>query len=491
MTAQDRELREAQMAIVNSKFAHDDFGPRNGSTSGETADLPKLLDYPFTDVGNAERMVEMHGAELRYCHPWGKWLYWNEERWCLDATAEVVRRAKATTRKMFMMAARLSDSDKRDRLFKHARDTEKYAHLNAMIALAAAEEKIPVLPADLDSDPWLLNVLNGTVDLRTGKLGPHCREHLITKLAPVEYDAGAECPMWLAFQEKIMGGNAELIRFKQRAVGYSLTGIATDKRSLFMYYGSKGNNGKTTELEMLREILGEYAGQIRVEQLMEQQHQSGNAPSPDIADLRGQRFVLASEPRENQRLAEAKIKYLTGMGTIKARHLHKENDEFKQTWKIFMECNHKPVISGTDPAIWNRIGLIPFEVEIPAEEIDMTMPAKLRSELPGILAWAVRGCLDWQRNPVTTPDQVRDATAEYRSEMDVIGRFISECCVVGDYSSCRAKNLYSAYKIWAEKSGENAISMTTFGNVVTNRGYRKTHDMKGNKYDGIGLSETA
>jgi putative DNA primase/helicase len=388
---------------------------------------------------------------------------------------------------MLTDAFQLEDPDKRSRLLGHASSSEKATRVKAMIELATAEEGVPVTPQDLDADPCLLNVLNGTVDLRTGTLYEHRRSDLITKIAPVVYDPRAMCPTWLAFQQRIMGGNEELIAFKQRAVGYALTGLVTEKRSLFFYYGT-GNNGKTTELELLRDMLGDYAGQLRIESLMEQRSRDGNAPSPDIADLRGLRFVISSEPSEGQRLAEATIKYLTGMGTIKARHLHKENFEFKQTWKFFMDCNHKPVIRGTDRAIWNRIGLVPFDIVISDEEIDKELPAKLREELPGILAWAVEGCLAWQASGLEVPAQIRRATEGYRAEMDVIGRFVEERCVMMSSLACRGKELYKNYTQWCVESGEPPLTLTSFGLRMAEKGFRKKHDEKGVKYEGLGIA---
>jgi putative DNA primase/helicase len=198
-------------------------------------------------------------------------------------------------------------------------------------------------------------------------------------------------------------------------------------------------------------------------------------------------FVVSSEPSENQRFSEATIKYLTGMGTIKARHLHKENFEFKQTWKFFMDCNHKPVIRGTDNAIWNRLGLVPFDVIIPDAEIDRELPAKLRAELPGIFRWVVQGCLDWQNEGLGMPEMIRQATSKYRSEMDVIGRFVDECCCVGPNVSARGKNLYKNYQNWCQESGEDPVNVMTFGLRLTEKGFPKDHDRQGVKYDGIGL----
>ena len=481
-------LREAY-----SKGAREAWTPKRPYNHTDVPVLPgtekksDLWDFPLTELGNAERMVLLHGKSIRFCHPWGKWLVWDGRRWALDDTAEIQRRAQDTVRKMFASAGKIEDSKLRDDAWKLSRQSEKNAQLTAMITLAATQKGMPVLPDQVDSDPWLLNCSNGTLDLRNGQLYPHRPEDLITKLAPVAYDADAKCPSWLRFQDRVMNGDAELIRFKQRALGYGLTGVVTEKRSVFINHGS-GNNGKTTELETEREMLGDYSGQIRIETLMEQSRSSGNSPSPDIADLRGLRLVVSSEPSEGQRLSESTVKYLTSMGTIKARQLHKGNFEFRQTWKIFMDCNHRPEVRGTDNAIWNRIGLVPFDVVIPDEEIDRDLPAKLRAELPGILAWAVAGCMEWQAVGLEPPATVKAATDEYRSEMDAIGRFIEDRCIRNPSASARGNSLYSEYQKWCEESGEKPYTMTSFGRHLTERtGFAKDRDNKGIIYLGVGL----
>jgi len=456
--------------------------------SGGGSERIDLWQFPLTDFGFAERFTLLHGANIRFCHPWSKWLIYNEPEgpWLIDQTAKILQLVKNTTRAMFLSAAKIESSGERDAALAFSKECEKTNKIMGMLRLAASENGIPILPTDLDADNYALNVENGTLDLQTGTLRPHRREDLITKICPVKIDPAATCPTWLDFQERVTAGRADLIQFKQNFTGYSLTGEASEKRSLAILYGA-GNNGKTTELELLRYLLGDYAGQIRIESLMEQKNRNGSGPSPDIADLRGLRLVVSSEPGEGQRLAENTVKYLTSMGTIKARHLNRENFEFQQTWKIFMDCNHKPVIKGTDSAIWNRIGLVPFDVVIPDEEIDRDLPAKLRAEAPGILAWAVQGCLNWQQKGLCVPDAVREATSAYRADMDVIGRFIEECCVLLPNASSKAKDLFSVYAKWCNENGDPPVNMMNFAARLFERGFAKSRDYKGVKYSGIGI----
>jgi putative DNA primase/helicase len=268
------------------------------------------------------------------------------------------------------------------------------ASLRAMVDLARSEPGIHVSPDDLDRDPWRLNVLNGTLDLRTGELEPQDPDDLITKLAPVEYDPEAKCVTWLGFLDRIMDGNQDLIDFLQRAAGYSLTGETTE-RVLFVLHGV-GRNGKTTLLESLQAVLGEYAKVMAAEMLMARKN-DGGIPN-DVAALKGARLVTASEAEEGTRLGEAKVKQLTGGDTITARFLYGEFFSFRSEFKIWLATNHKPDVRGTDKAIWDRLPVVPFSVRIPDEEVDARLPQKLLdavawhprvggSGMPGLAAW--------------------------------------------------------------------------------------------------------
>ena len=310
-----------------------------------------------------------------------------------------------------------------------------------------------------------MNVLNGTLDLRTGELRPHRREDLITKLAPVVYDHEARCPLFLAFLDRILAGNADLIAFVQRAVGYSLTGDVQERVLLILWGG--GANGKSTLLETLRGMLGDYAMRTPTETLLVKRE--GAIPN-DIARLKGARFVSASEADEGKRLAEAQIKEMTGGDTITARFMRAEFFDFRPEFKLWLATNHKPVIRGTDKAIWDRIRLVPFNVRIPEAEQDKGLGAKLRDELPGILAWAVEGCLAWQRDGLGIAKDVQAATASYRDEMDVVAAFITDVCTVAPGARVQSRVLYEKYKRWCEENGERAVSQKALGEKLRERG---------------------
>jgi len=437
--------------------------------------------YLCTDTGNAERLADRHGANLRYCYPWGKWLVYDGTRWHVDVRGAVVRLAKNTARSIFEEAKEASSDTAAKELGKWASSSLSEGKLRAMITLAQSEPGIPVLPEELDASPDLLNVPNGTIDFRTGKLREHRREDLITKIAPVEYDPDASAPTWEAFLERALP-SGELRSFVQRAVGYSATGD-TSEQCMFINHGG-GANGKSTFQETIAAALGDYAMRAPTEMLLAKR--SDGVPN-DVARLKGARFVSASETEEGRRLAESRIKDLTSQDTITARFMKAEWFDFAPTHKLWLSTNHKPEIRGTDAAIWRRIRLVPWKVSIPPAEQDKKLPEKLRSELPGILAWVVRGCLGWRRKGLQAPEEVRQATGDYRSEMDVLAAFLEECCILRSDAMAFAKNLYIAYKEWCEANGEPIEKQRRFGMRLTERGLRRQKVGGVYRWCGVGL----
>jgi len=398
-------------------------------------------------------------------------------------SGEVHRKAKETVASIYAEAANEELSEKeRAQIAKHAMKSESDARINAMINLAKSEPGIPVLPKQFDADPWLLNVQNGILNLRTFELQPHRREDLIMKIMPVEYQPDAQCPRWMAFLNRIMDGNQDLIAYLQRIVGYSLTGD-TREQCLFMLYGT-GANGKSTFLETLKAMFGDYGQQADFSTFL---HSNQDRVRNDIARLLGKRFVAAIEADAGRRLAEVLVKQLTGGDTVTARFLYREYFEFKPTFKIFLVANSKPTIRGQDYGIWRRIRLIPFTVTIPEGERDKALPLKLQEELTGILAWAVEGCRMWQERGLDDPPEVINATQSYREEMDILGSFIAECCIISETAQTTTKALYAEYLKWCEDNAERPISKKMFSIRLKEKGFEQTRTKHARGWLGIGL----
>jgi len=426
-----------------------------------------------------------HGRDIRYCHSWKSWLLWDGRAWRPDDNGAIMRRAADTVRHIYAEASEFNDSDIREAYAKFARKSESKSALTAAVSLAESLDGIAITAEQLDSDPWLFNCENGTLDLRTGQLRRARREDYITRTAPAEYDADASAAAWNGFVSQIMCERESLIDFLQRAAGYSLTGLVNEK-NLFVCHGG-GDNGKTTFLEVLKTVMGEYAGQVIVDSLMSSRN-ARNGPEPDIADLKGRRLVTSSEVEDGQRLAEGRIKYLTGMGVIKTRRLYEETWEFQPTFKIWLDCNHLPQVRGTDRAIWERIKRIPFDLTLEEGQKDRDLKQKLLAERAGILAWCVNGCQKWQASGLGAPDEVTEATTLYRAEMDILGRFIEERIYTGPPTlTTSTRKVYQDYVAWSQLVGEHTLSERIFGQRMVERGIERRHERTGNFYLGMAL----
>lgn len=440
-------------------------------------------EFHCTDLGNAQRLVARHGPVLRYSYEWQRWLPYDGTRWAPDCTGELQRRAKETALSIYGEAAACEDTARRKELAAHAPRSEAEGRLAAMLSLAQSEPGIPVLVKDLDPDPMLLNVLNGTLDLRTGSLRPHDPADLITKLAPVEFQPNATCPGFHRFLDRVLPDPA-LRAFLQHAVGYSLTGLTTEQVLLFLY--GLGSNGKTTLLELFHCLLGDYAVKADASSLLVRRNES---PRNDLAALVGARLVTASEANEGARLDEAMVKALTGGDRITVRKLYADYFTFTPTFKIVLAANHKPTITSTGLAIWRRIRLLPFTVTIPEAERDPRLLDTLQQELPGILTWAVEGCVAWQREGLQAPPAVCTATEGYRSEMDLLAPFLEERCEVGNGFAVAVGDLYAAYVLWAERNGErHPLGKKAVGLRLAEHGFEGRKDGQGRRWwDGLKL----
>lgn len=451
-----------------------------GERIAANADAAARAAIPLTDYGNAERLVMEHGEELRHATGIG-WLVWDGRRWRRDArNKDVTRRMKATVRALRREAAEADQGDGSAKLFAHANKSEQSARLAAAIQLAESEIDVDAEPADFDADSMLLNVLTGTIDLRTGKLRDHNPSDLITRLAPVEFDADAECPTWLRFLDDVFDGDAELTNFAQRAVGYSLTG-ETGEQCLFMPYGM-GANGKSTFIETVAALLGDYTEHADAASFT-----TGRAGSvrTDLAKLAGARFVPAVEIEADARMAEVLVKQLTGGDEIVARKLYQDEFTFRPAFKLWLAVNHLPEVRGDEHAIWRRIRVVPFDVTI--AKPDQSMPARLRDELPGILNWAIAGCLDWHSNKLGSAAKIDAATALYRAEADPLRAFLDDKCTLADDAKIGVSELWAAYCDHVAEQNEALMTKQAFGERLVTRGVTKQRDAHSRYWSGIEL----
>jgi len=428
--------------------------------------------WHLTDLGNTRRFVLQHKDRVRYCHSWAVWLMWDGRRWQPDKTAEVVRLAKATVATIYAEAAQAQDEERRKAIAKWAMQSESDHRIKAMLSQAESEPEVAITHDALDADPWALNVLNGTIDLRTGALHPHNPDDLITKLAPVEYNQDARLELLERFLRDATGDDVELQGFLARSSGYSLTGQTTEEKA-FLIHGPT-NSGKTTYIEAMKGALGDYAVTADFETFLARSFVGG--PRPDIARLAGSRFVPSVEVDQGKKLASGLVKLLTGGDIVVARLLYKSEFEFAPQFKLWLVANHEPTIAHDDGAMWRRMVKVPFDVTVPEEKRDPAVKATLRDPAiagPAILAWAVRGCLEWQRGGLRVPERVKKATEAYRLSQDPLKEFIEACCDLGPDNWISATDLRRAYATWGEERGlkeRDLVSGKAWGGGLRTRG---------------------
>jgi putative DNA primase/helicase len=425
-----------------------------------------LLKFYSADVGNAERLVAQHGADLKYCFAFRKWLIWDGQRWAAAENGQALKLAKRTMVEFLRQAVEA----KNEAAEKFARASLDSRRLQAMLLLAQSE--LPVTPTQLDRNPSLLNFTNGTVDLRSGKLSPHRRSDLITKLIHFPYNPGAACPRWLKFLGEIMGGGPdageaelqradELIDYLQLSLGYSITGEASEK-AVFVAHGT-GDNGKTTLLSVVRELIAEYSTTVGLDLLTTKE--ATNNSDASRAKLMGARFVSTSETEEGQRFSAARLKRICqgSGGMIEACRKFENPIEFRESHKIWLDANHKPDLPATDAAVWLRLHLIPFNVTIPKDRQDRHLTAALMGEAEGILAWLVEGARRWHAGGLPESTTVSKATAAWRDELNRLAAYLAEHT---ERATAEAyvlnKSLYEAYKSWAERNGERVLTQPKF-----------------------------
>ncbi|UKS40563.1 phage/plasmid primase, P4 family [Bacillus sp. Man122] len=460
--------------------------------ASQVADTEEIIDTPpvfhLTELGNAERLVYYHGKNIRYCNELD-WLIWNGKMWEEDSKRQIEALTAQTLRAIYGEAKATEDGYRKKQLNDWAKKCER--RNIRMNTILDTRPMVAVRKQDLDSHKYLFNCENGVIDLKTGELLPHDRDFLFTKISSVAYQKDADCPNWKAFLESIFideqgQSNYEIIDFMQKAIGYSLTGDTTEQVMFFLF--GNGRNGKSTFINTVQQLLGDYGRQTNSDTFIKKKNDS--SINNDIARLDGARFVSAVESEEGQQLSESLVKQITGGEKMSARFLRQEYFEFTPEFKVFFTTNHKPIVKGSDEGIWRRIRLVPFTVTIPKEKVDKKLPQKLAAEMPGILRWAVEGCLKWQKEGLKEPEVIRKATEGYREDMDILGPYMSERCVVHPSAKIEAKELYKDYKNWCYENDEIELKNRAFYRQIEIRGFKKENGAE-NKvfFYGIGLNK--
>lgn len=454
--------------------------------------------YEMSEVGAAERFTALWYGHAVWCVEQQIWLVWSGKRW--EASNERAKElAMRTARSVRNEVLECGSDALAKALFKFALRCESASTISAMLRLAQGFDGMWALAERFDSDPWLLNVSNGVIDLRSGKLLDHAPDLMMRKISRCAYEPGFRSEMWEGFIRDATHGDAELVAYMQRACGYALTGLTSEK-CLFFVFSTAGNTGKSCLLAALQSVLGEYAVSINIEVFSQD-----SRDKYDLAKLQGARLAALSEIDEGKRLGSSLLKRVTGDDRIRARDCGEKSMEFKPQFKIWMVANHAPLLPSNDQALWNRVRRIPFNHEVPSEKRDTKIIQAANEPVSdfckAFLAWAVEGCLEWQKmGQLGSAAVIDESTAAYRDEMNPLGEFFSECCRVAADARSGARALYEAYLAWAKSINMKTamvMNMKTFRARVETNGFpyqRKESGMVVSGVeplakDGLGLSE--
>jgi putative DNA primase/helicase len=407
--------------------------------------LPNPINtFECTDTGNADRFTARCGGRFKFCTDDKCWYGWSGKRWKKIPSEQMLNVATSVARGIEQEIS--SEPKRAGELQDWAQRSQFKERLTAIIELAKG--RLLVGAVQFDRDPLLLNCNNGTIDLRNGVLGSHNPDNLITALIPIDYDPATACPGFMKFLGEVFAPHPELSSFIQRAVGYSLTGSVCEE-CLFLLDG-KRRNGKGTLTGTLSHLLGDYGCTIDFASLVAKRNYTG--PKDDIANMKGKRFVTAHENREGERLAEDLIKWLTGGDKVRARMLYSNSVEFDPTWKLWLSVNHRPIVSPTDPAIWTRLMIIPFEVSFEGRE-NRKLKEQLLTELPGILAWAVEGYGMYQREGLNPPECVQLSKEDYKKGMNPLSEFVEDECILEESLTVQSGEVYGRYLEYCNANG--------------------------------------
>jgi P4 family phage/plasmid primase-like protien len=468
---EERLRQEAERLWRRAEASHAGAGaadPAHGEVVGDGTGDDGVLPIGFTEDALAAEFSRRHGEDWRHVAVWGAWLTWTGTRWEREGTLRAFDLARHICR---AAANRANNARVRTKL-------SQAATVAAVERLARADRRHATTAEVWDRDPWLLNTPAGIVDLRSGALAPHDRSLCMTKITSAA--PGGDCPAWLAFLDQVTGGDLELQAYLRRVVGYALTGVTTE-HALFFLYGT-GANGKSVFANTLTALLGDYATVAPMDMFMAT---SGDRHPTDMAGLRGARIVTSIETEQGSRWAESKLKALTGGDRITARFMRQDFFEFTPQFKLLVAGNHKPSIRNVDEAMRRRLHMVPFTVTIPPAQRDKRLPERLLAERDGILAWAIKGCLEWQRIGLRPPASVLAATDEYFEAEDALGRWIEECCErIANHVETTAA-LFASWRAWAEANGEYVGSVRRFSDSLLNRNFVRDRERTARAFRGL------
>lgn len=474
--------REELMEIVSNTVTYE----------YDDAEEQGLIDFNFSDVGNAERLMAIYGKNIRYSPIRTKWFIWSGKHWEIDNAGKIELLTKNVIRKLQAQGNEiLDDTEKNEKLKESIRKfvlrSEADGRVKAMINQAKTQRGSVIFQTDLNL--YKINLKNGTLNLKTGLIENHDRKDFITKVINIGYEPKAKCPNWIEFINKIFLNNQELIDYIQKSIGYSMTGDA-NLQCFYILHGN-GSNGKGTFIKTIMTLLGDYAGTLNGKSLMEKMGDEG--ARGDLAALEGTRFVCINELEENKSFDESLMKSMSSGASepIRVRRMYEEEFNLYPQFKMWLTTNKLPKIKGTDDGIWRRVRKIPFEYKFSGVDKDVYFFEKnLMPEMSGILNWAIEGCLKWQQEGMELPEIVKIAVEEYKSDMDKLGGFISECCLVGERFRIGASQLYQTYETWCRDNGENSMTSTMFGKSIKNKKIEKKRAGIGFFYYGIGLNDS-
>lgn len=509
---EERVKKEAD-ALASAKEIKDVNGDRR---DGKITSRFVLDCLYANELGDGMLYAAIHKDKFLYNKSAGNWLVWAGHYWeedimdaALSAVENVALRYLEEAQKIVGQIGEASKSGDKSKaktlqktqgnLYKRVFRLRKgqgrkgcveFTHTNPVNPLSIKGD-------EFDAHPYLFACKNGVIDLRTGSLRPGRQEDFISKASPIEFTGiDTIAPYWEKALNEIFQDRQSMVDFIQRLFGYSMAGL-TAEAFLPVFFG-QGRNGKSTIVEIISHVMGKMAAPIRAEMLLDQGHlQSSAGASPDIMALRGLRLAFASETDQGRRFSTSKVQWLTGSDTMTGRYLYDKRDvEFKPTHTLALLTNHKPNVSDNDYAFWERVCLIPFplsfvtrkpdrENERPA---DINLRQKLLAEESGVLAWLVRGFMQWQERGLDPPPEVIDATKEYRKDEDLIDHFVTECCYTSPDAETSAKDLYAVFKKWWEENvSRKSISQKRFGGMMTKKFKRQKSGIY--MYLGIGIND--